>query len=974
MNLKNHLRLLLLIFFNLSIVNSHIVLSQTPSCPCSGSKCALTASDLYNILTNTQNPLQPGDVVTVCGTINLGELVPSGTQPPNNLFPLIVPDFVTVQGNFNFYGGTTINFPFLYQGGLKCGHQQFANVNDMPPGGDNNGDEPFADDEQMAHNNNSNSSPSPLSIANMAFVFRLGEGSMLKNLCITGPKTDTKEQVMTYTIDKIVNCNGNTTNVLPPIQGMAGGVYMKGKDSRIENCEIYGFPLYGVYIQPDVSSDHGNVYIDRCYIHNNKAWGWGYGVWLSGGGGSMTCDHISPACSTWQKVPNGNPPVQLLPAKIQNSPIADMVLYLSNTFFFENGKDFDSSGDRNSVIIDHCTFSERVPAGANIHRHEDADLCNDVYQINDPVVCPVTPTPTNPTPNYAQACNLSIDEVGGNHTWIQGSFFYKGGYEIQMQYPNIFDPYEDVNSTCYQNATPFGALTPLVHIGRNINAAPPDNRTGWNYFINENTNQFGRIFIANTDIKYWDIADPYIEVIHHPQNSVMDGQNIYVSNASQAPVPMLEITSTHPSTGTGNPDLITQGEDVEFYTTNCRDAAHDFNTDMVYMWRFHEQRYDHQDEIRTAALGTGPGGGLRHSFNNIGITNVNLMAIDVNNNFAASNIATQQITIQPSAGNNDVVLVVNIKDSYDGRNLIGPVGCRYDRTDSTLNVTGLWDHLNPIDHTPTGFVLFIEINGEEIWSQDIAADDGGWQYLTFNIEDYVLTNVPCGCSDMIEIGIRPSGHDGADAAMVRGVSIYVDDVYIRSINGYNALANGDFEELDGSWPASWILTDNNISYTLCTNPPASAATSSSGGRNERDEVRSGHYAYWGRIKSLADNVPYYTGMTYNGGYVYKSVKQEFNILNPPPPRLAQPKAPLQANFQIQPNPSSINRLVNGMFTSLPPDNDYTINVIAPDGSTVYSKEGTGYEFSFNSDFPPGVYYVNIKSKNYSGFRKMVVVN
>lgn len=527
-------------------------------------------------------------------------------------------------------------------------------------------------------------------------------------------------------------------------------------------------------------------------------------------------------------------------------------------------------------------------------------------------------------------------------------------------------------------------LTPLVRIGRDASAPDETRRDGYNWFINQNINQFGRIFIANTDVKYWDINDPYIEVTHSPQNSFTDGRNFYVESASNAWgfAPDIIIESLSQISGS-NPNLITKGEDVEFFTYNCHDAVGNFNADMIYMWRFHEQRYDHQDEIRTPALGTGPGGGLTHTFNSVGITNVNLMAIDINNNFAATNIVTQQVTIQPPPLNNHVVLVVNIKDSYDGRHLIGTTGCMYDRTDSTFNAfTSLWDHLNPIDHTPTGFVKFIEVNGVEVWSQDIAEDDGGWQYITIDIEDYISSDGTSSLyrqpgangKDFIEIGIRPLTHLGADAAMVRGVSIYIDDVYIRSVNGYNALANGDFEELDGSWPANWTLTDNNGSYTRCSNPPSSGLISFSGGRNERDEVRSGHYAYWGRIKSLAHNVPYYTGMTYNGGYVYKSVWQDFDVQNPPPPRIQQKEAPHQADFQIQPNPSLLNHTINGIFTSLSPDKDYTINVIAPDGSTVYNAKGAGYEFSFNSNFPPGVYYVNIKSKNYSGFKKMVVVN
>lgn len=397
--------------------------------------------------------------------------------------------------------------------------------------------------------------------------------------------------------------------------------------------------------------------------------------------------------------------------------------------------------------------------------------------------------------------NLPLREVGGNRSWIWNSFFYKGQNNIELTYPNTFDP--SLLASCYNpyppgtpvTPVPFGKLTPLVHIGRDTHQPVPTNRENWNYFINQRTSQYGRIIIADTDVNYWDYADPHVRVKASPQNSVMDGQNLYLPDETTAPVPMLQILSLHNPTGTPNPDLITVGDDVGFSTVNCRDAAFNMNTDMLYMWRFHETRYDHEDEIRTGSLGAFMG--MTHTFNQIGITNVNLMAIDVNHNFAASTIVTKQITVQPPQGNGHVVMVVNLKDTYDGRHLTGtdPL-CRTDRVDDCGGTP-----CNPIDITPTGFEKFIEINGEVIWSQDVAEDPGGWQRIELNIEDWVSSDgtpsrygqsLPNG-NDHIEIGIRPLGQGGADAAMVRGISFYVDDVYIQSTTGYNALANGDFE-------------------------------------------------------------------------------------------------------------------------------------------------------------------------------------
>lgn len=71
-----------------------------------------------------------------------------------------------------------------------------------------------------------------MSISEYAFVFRLEEGAQLKNLCIVGPKPDTKEQDMCYNITSTADCNGNPPPAaLPAIHGMCSGVYMRGKDT-----------------------------------------------------------------------------------------------------------------------------------------------------------------------------------------------------------------------------------------------------------------------------------------------------------------------------------------------------------------------------------------------------------------------------------------------------------------------------------------------------------------------------------------------------------------------------------------------------------------------------------------------------------------------------------------------------------------------------------------------------------------------
>lgn len=980
------------LFLSLLFLGIFFHSSAQQSCWCLGQTtyCYDNAADLAALLDpSNPTPPQAGETIGLCGTINLGELVPPGTLPPENLFPLVIPPFVTLQGNYNFYnynnGGTTINFTFLFPVGRKCSRQAAGNL--PGPGGDNDGDNEIA----LAMQNNNNSAPANVMAGtdDFVFVFKLMEGAQLKNLCIVGPKTDTKEQDMceNLNINKALDCSNSPLPSLPPellaIRGESRGVLMEGIDSQIENCEIYGFDVYGVLVSPDAPSHLGTVKINRCYIHNCKGRGFGYGVYHSAGSSYMICDdNTSATCVIEDCDPN---PCIYVTTPLTNSPYQDEILDLKNTFFFENGKDVDATSNRNTIIVNHCTFSERAPEGANINRHDGQYACNDHVlppSIPDPP-CPANPqsnATNNPYPNAKQACNYTLRDVGGNRTWIWNSFFYKGQNNITLPYPNTFDPTSPFTSC----ANPVGftpGTSPLIHIGRDAKGLNHGDDTKWNFFVNTRDIKWGRIFIAKTDVNYWDKSDNHIQVTDYGQNIPNvnnDGQNWYVEDETTAPVPMLKFN--YGGNGTGpNPNLITQGDVLDFYTFDCRNSnisnGFVYDTDMLYMWRFHETPYDHEDEIRTASVGNN---GLYHTFNKVGITNVNLMAIDLNNNFAASTVATQQITVKPPSGNGHVVMVVNLKDTYDGRNLIGELPCRFDRVDYYNDgIENIVPH-NPIDHTQTGFQKFIAINGNVIWTEDIARDNGGWERIEMNIENLICTTCPSTQKDNIEIGIRiDPALPGVDGAKVRGITLYIDDVYIQSTSGYNALSNGDFEKSNGTQAADWIPTGSTIKYTYQCPSGISPLTLSNGSAQlTRDEVRSGHSSWSARINTLFANYdaanPYYPGIQYVGN-ILRGVKQEFNVQFAPPPRLADTTVAVNPGFTLQPNPATFNATINGMVTSIPPNEAYNVKAIAPDGAVVYNTNGKGHAFAFNASFPPGVYFVNVKSKSYNGFKKLVVV-
>lgn len=168
--------------------------------------------------------------------------------------------------------------PFLYKHGKQCGPQTpgiIANENDIE-----------CTDARMPANT--------ISPNKYVFVFKMMEGSRLQNLCIEGPKTDTKEQFMVSLLDNInAQCTLTNPAQAQPLQGLVSGVLMEGNDTYITNCEIFGFPTYVIERRPAVFLGRGSAYIQNCYIHNCKSQGYGYGIYVG---------YRGDACSPYEEV------------------------------------------------------------------------------------------------------------------------------------------------------------------------------------------------------------------------------------------------------------------------------------------------------------------------------------------------------------------------------------------------------------------------------------------------------------------------------------------------------------------------------------------------------------------------------------------------------------------------------------------------------------------------------------------------
>ncbi|HNR18641.1 MAG TPA: T9SS type A sorting domain-containing protein [Bacteroidia bacterium] len=355
-------------------------------------------------------------------------------------------------------------------------------------------------------------------------------------------------------------------------------------------------------------------------------------------------------------------------------------------------------------------------------------------------------------------------------------------------------------------------------------------------------------------------------------------------------------------------------------------------------------------------------------------------------------------------------LVFHVKDNHTSRALID-VG-----SDMCLN--GYDDMRIPENRNYpddfTGFVKYCMVNNVIVWTEDIDGDEG-WQRVEIDLNDFFEPAEEFGDPSFIEIGLmvfRPH----PDGNHVRGVTIFVDDVFLENFEGHNAIRNGDFEtpltvgsattpmstqaedwytieesEFDATGGPFNHITQSVRTYLLqgidCFNEAVSEygpcnngwmELNELGGVRATDESRSGNYAYKGYVHPFwamdyfncestypFTKMQYYTGLTYHAGF-YKAVRQEFSR----DPSLI----PIAAhnNFKLQPNPSNGGAEV---LVTLEKETKgkYTVTVISPDGKTVYEAQATGMIHVIKNNFKPGVYYVRINDGKKMMTNKMVVI-
>ncbi len=882
-------------------------------------------------------------------TIDLGDL-------PHDVFPLELSPGVVIEGDYDMFNinpltgksiGTRVIFPYLFEYGAEA---------------------------TTSLNNFNSSGPAAWCNEDIAAAFKLNDGCAIRKICLVGGNVNYKDNRFDRFWDR---CNAGVLTERQ--EGLSYGILVQGNRCEISYCEIYGFPQAAIQVRDIVSLDEdGNYYpwqspdcfdeaaeyagyvnIHHNYIHHNKRRGFAYGIYVSAGGGKH-CNTPADLQGNCVNPSNEN--------NFYNFERPEEVAYIFNNIFLDNNQDVDGSGHRLSMVIENNTFG-RHTAQNNIHLHN-----GNMWACN-----PMNETQNNPN-------HTIFGDVGCSQIMVINNVFYKEAENIDFVYPNINQCSPPNSDAPYQYAFPLIAM-------------------GGNYF-----NTSAAQVAANSTLLDWDIGQAYrngyakvqVQGIQHynylfngpfPQGDdhlqfgdeigmpdICDTAPFNVTSLTPiATIASVKETDFNNGIPSDNIDkIITEGETIYFDAHLCsdvhRNAPPSPGTSVIYMWKFHQESNDLEDEIRAGYSNTNPLNYIAYTFNKIGITTVTLIAVEIDNGsngWRMSEIARQQITVAPAVAS--VYLSFWIKDSFTGREM----------TDLPPNNYGVDDTRTPSPGTntaPTNMEKFASINGQTVWRDDIEGDEG-WQHVKVFL-NHGQPNSPFSAGTLT-IGLRSL--EPVDANRVKGAAIFVDNVSINKPNNgnLNALINGDFEMpvdyLTNNNPHSlvslhaegWLSGEFSWPQGQGVDPfvrptPCGSTTfqySNGGWELGEDEVRSGHWSYSGWLPSVWYNQTE-PGLMYEGERVYKSLSQYYDINTPE-------KSKPVFLFKIVTNPT-IAGTVTKVACLQNCNSEKTFEIMSTQGTTVYSRKFNSNSFEFIPPVSPGVYFAKLMINGKSQMQKFIV--
>lgn len=894
----------------------------------------------------------------------------AGNKMPH-VFPLEVPPGVSIVGDYEVESvmpngqpyGTRIIFPFLYEDGKEPGIPQSEWYDGFSTSCNMDG----------------------------AFVFKLNDGAKILKVRLEGPKPymgDIRWQ--TYR-----DSCPTTPVYVDPAEGMVGGILVFGNNCEVAYNEIFGFPHSGIlvsdivqaagplHITPPACFDYGNnsrgrLDVHHNYIHNCKSDGYGYGIYVGYKG--LAYSNTNPYCQTTPKT------------TYWNYEAPDEEVFINNNIFEDNKADIDGSGGRLNLYITQNTFSSR-DVKESIHFHNSGSSTN-LNTVCNPLAGFILPGCINslqPT---------TFDDIGLNYLEISNNIFYQLGVNLNLLYPNvnptnpastyqftqpnlnIFGNYFAISDYVQEIVFSQGTGTNLDWASINCRSALDGHnkiilRDGWYHY-----NYLYKPTIYNPNI-----SDNFItidEVADYPSNVCATAP--FDLNSETPIAALTSVTDADLNAGIlpdGSNKVINQHDIVWFSSQETQDKDRNYPVNsghsLLNILRFN----DGQTELETETRADNSAPLVLHPFDEMGITRVNLSTMDFSptafNHWRGSNITSQRITVAPAASG--TWLSFWIYDTYAGR-VLQPLPA----SPCTTCTHGYDDITQPfLDNSPTGFHKFARIstNGGStwnyIWVDDIEGDEG-WQHITVP-----LTNT----QGILEIGLE--SYFPVSVTQVRGVSIFIDDVYINSLTGnLNALANGDLEEqkdpdlishpdawhypvvphaknwTEFNWPTGSVSPFSAIPCTTSyVHSYSNLAMSLSS-----EQVHSGMWAYKGYVRNISRSSYSPLGVFYAANHVYKSIRQPFNITTPPPQqRISDNERTF--SFTLQPNPSITNVEIK-LLQNNNSNNITYFELYNPQGNLIFKDEFSGKQYTFNSPIAPGIYLTKLINNNSMSYKKVMV--
>lgn len=981
-------------------VNWQLTQSSTLPCgiPNDALNCSLPGNPYPGVPSpwNAQNPI----TISLTGIIDMGELDAS-------IFPIEVAPNVILQGTYQISSikggwgvseGTRINFPYLYERGLE--NETFFG----PP------------------------DPSPSCNQDKACVFKLRDGCQVKNICLNGPQDFMSDRRW----DGFKDCT-NPSLVAPKTAGLVGGIVVLGNKCRISFCEISNFNLWGVSVEDmltisqtqtganyvcntvcydPLSDPYGRFEFDHNYVHGCKSSGFAYGLYVSSGSGATSCNLVpnNPTCGQYSFI---------------NFKAPDEIAHIHDNIFMNNQMDIDGTGYRLSLTIENNTFGYNN-LNNNFHMHNASNntitvaTCNPMFGA----------TPLEP---QVFLDNTGEPDVGGQQIKLNHNSFYKEKLNIDFTYPNINEcdgtdpagaPYTQLDATIEVNNNYFS--TPGVVLS-NL-AAPPLGPGQWSSdldWTSTTTTPYrqghGKVQISGYHHFAYLFKDPFpagddnIQIGESTSLPVNKCQMVPFDAASLTPRAIIaSVSDIEKQIGTLSNEtdkVIEQGQKMWFDTRLCTDksginALNSTHT-LLNLWGFNEPTGS-GSLMEARADNTNAVTALPYTFNKIGINYVTLTAFDLttkqrapglpDNDWSASDVTLQQITVTPPEPCGVMpMLTFWIKDNYNNKNM-APYGT-YSNGVMDIRPGHIATPPSISGGGATGFEKFAAISDDggvtyrDVWVQDISDDETAWQYVSVST---FLNGDPLPLSGNLQIGLRTRGQ-APDARRIRGVSIFIDDVYINNYHcGYNVVPNGGFEFADQgfiptplnptpNWVESWIPYSWPPSCGGSGQPPCIAGQpfdcdqcscnfsvwSDAGMVRTTEEVRSGRYAIKGYVKPVnpdwdVDATTPGGTFTYAPNHIYKSVSVPYNIN---PYRIAQNST---FTFEVLPHPAASGQTIKLICTQKQ-NVKKNVEVVNASGKTVFIDSFNEAVYTLKELPTPGAYFVKIVAGNNVATQKMVIV-